>query len=86
MSLNLIADQVIRGRIYPALARHQAAPYTQGWREFGQHWPNSIPLRLQEYCDHHSVNLNIYTINDELPTNTFYPVGLGFFNFSIDYF
>ena len=86
MSLNLIADQVIRGRIYPALARHQAVPYTQGWREFGQHWPNTIPLRLQEYCDHHSVNLNIYTINNELPTNTFYPVGLGFFNFSIDYF
>ena len=86
MSLNLIVDQVIRGRIYPALARHQAAPYTQGWREFGQHWPNTIPLRLQEYCDHHSVNLNIYSINDELPTNTFYPVGLGFFNFLIDYF
>ena len=86
MSLNLIADQVIKGRIYPALARHQAQPYTQAWREFGQHWPNTIPLRLQEYCDHHGVNLNIYGINDELPTNTFYPVGLGFFDFSIDYF
>ena len=33
MSLNLIADQVIRGRIYPALAQHQAVPYTQAWRE-----------------------------------------------------
>ena len=86
MSLNLIADQVIRGRIYPALARHQAVPYTQGWREFGQHWPNTIPIRLQEYCDHHSVKLNIYNIQDQLPSNTFYPVGLGFFNFSIDYF
>ena len=86
MSLNLIADQVIRGRIYPALARHQAVPYTQAWREFGQHWPNTIPLRLQEYCDHHGVKLNIYNIQDQLPSNTFYPVGLGFFNFSIDYF
>ena len=38
MSLNLVADRVIRGRIYPALARHEAVPYTQGWREFGQHW------------------------------------------------
>jgi hypothetical protein len=86
MSLNLIVDQVIRGRIYPALARHQAVPYTQGWREFGQHWPNTTPLRLQEYCDHHGVKLNIYNIQDNLPNNTFYPVGLGFFNFSIDYF
>jgi hypothetical protein len=86
MTLNLIADQVVRGRIYPALARHQAAPYTQSWREFGQHWPNTIPIRLQEYCDHHGVKLNIYNIQDQLPSNTFYPVGLGFFNFSIDYF
>jgi hypothetical protein len=86
MSLNLIADQVIRGRIYPALARHQAVPYTQGWREFGQHWPHTTPLRLQEYCDYHGIKLNIYNIQDKLPNNTFYPVGLGFFNFSIDYF
>lgn len=86
MQLNLLADQVVKGRIYPALARHQAVPYTQAWREFGQHWPNTIPLRLQEYCNQHSVDLNIYSINDDLPTSTFYPVGLGFFNFSIDYF
>jgi hypothetical protein len=86
MSLNLIADQVTRGRIYPALARHQAMPYTQAWREFGQHWPHTTPLRLQEYCDYHGVKLNIYSIQDDLPKNTFYPVGLGFFNFSIDYF
>lgn len=86
MHLNLLADQVVKGRIYPALARHQAVPYTQAWREFGQHWPNTIPLRLQEYCNQHSVDLNIYSINDDLPTSTFYPVGLGFFNFSIDYF
>ena len=37
MHLNLVADRVVKGRIYPALARHQAVPYTQGWREFGQH-------------------------------------------------
>jgi hypothetical protein len=86
MHLNLLADQVTKGRIYPALARHQAVPYTQGWREFGQHWPNTIPLRLQEYCDHHNIKLNIYNLQDELPDNIFYPIGLGFFNFSIDYF
>ena len=86
MNLNLIADQVIKGRIYPALARHQALPYTQDWREFGQYWPNTIPFRLQEYCDHHGVKLNIINIDAEWPTDAFYPVGLSFFNFGIDYF
>lgn len=86
LSLNLVADQVLKGRIYPALAQHQARPYTQAWREFGQHWPYTIPLRLQEYCNQHSVNINIYTINDELPAYTFYPIGIGFFDFGIDYF
>ena len=86
MSLNLIADQIVKGRIYPALARHQALPYTQAWREFGQHWPNTIPLRLQEYCDHHGVELKITDIDSEWPSDAFYPVGLGFFNFGIDYF
>ena len=85
MSLNLVADRLIKGRIYPSLACHQALPYTQAWREFGQHWPNTIPIRLQEYCDYHGVTLNIYDIND-FPDNCFYPIGLGFFDFSIDYF
>ena len=86
MSLNLIADQVVKGRIYPALARHQAVPYTRAWREFEQHWPYTIPLRLQEYCDQHNVKLNIYQGEDVFPNNTFYPIGLAFFDFSIDYF
>jgi hypothetical protein len=86
MSLNLIADQIVKGKIYPALARHQALPYTQAWREFGQHWPNTIPLRLQEYCDHHGVELKITDIDSEWPSDAFYPVGLGFFDFGIDYF
>jgi hypothetical protein len=86
MSLNLIADQIVKGKIYPALACHQALPYTQAWREFGQHWPNTIPLRLQEYCDHHGVELNITDIDFEWPADAFYPVGLGFFDFGIDYF
>ena len=86
MSLNLIVDSTVKGRIYPALAQHQAQPYTQAWREFGQHWPNTIPLRLQEYCDHHGVKLNITDINSEWPSDAFYPVGLGFFDFGIDYF
>ena len=86
MSLTLIADKIIKGKIYPALARHEAYPYTQGWREFGQHWPHTIPLRLQEYCDHHNVKLDITDFDSEWPADAFYPVGLAFFDFDIDYF
>lgn len=85
MTLNLVADKTIKGRIYPALTKHEARPYTQPWREFGQHWPFTIPLRLQEYCDAHEVKLNIFSIEDTLPPKTFYPVGIGFFDFDIDY-
>jgi hypothetical protein len=83
---NFVADRVVKGKIYPALAQHQAEPYTQPWREFGQHWPHTIPVRLQEYCDFNDIKINTFKINDELPANTLYPIGLGFFNFEIDYF
>jgi len=86
MALNLVADKTLRGKIYPALTRHEAWPYTQGWREFGNHWPYTIPVRLQEYCDHHDIALNIYSTTDSFPTDAFYPVGLAFFDFGIDYF
>jgi len=86
MSLNLVANKIVKGRIYPALARHEAYPYTQSWREFGQHWPHTIPIRLQEYCEHHGVELNITDVNSEWPADAFYPVGLSFFDFGIDYF
>jgi|688.fasta_scaffold186391_2 hypothetical protein len=86
MILTLIADHVVKGKIYPAFALHQGRPYTASWREFEQHWPYTIPLRLQEYCDHHTVPLNIVGLGDEWPSDAFYPVGLGFFDFGIDYF
>lgn len=86
MKFNLVADSIIKGKIYPGLAQHQARPYTHAWREFGSHFPYTIPIRLQEYCDQHGVEINIFNINDELPNNTFYSVGLSFFDFDIDYF
>jgi hypothetical protein len=85
MVLNLVADKTLRGKIYPALARHEAWPYTPGWREFGEHWPHTIPIRLQEYCDHHGIALNIYSTTDLFPADALYPIGLAFFDFDIDY-
>jgi hypothetical protein len=79
MHLNLIADQIIKGKIYPALAKTQNG-------DFDRQYPYTIPLRLQEYCVEHSVPLNIYHVEDHFPADSFYPVGIGFFDFSIDYF
>jgi hypothetical protein len=86
MTLNLVADHVVKGRIYPALAQWEARPYTQAWRKFGSHYPYTVPFRLQEYCENHNIKINIYQATDDLPLNCYYPVGLGFFDFSIDYF
>ena len=77
MHLNLIADQIVKSKIYPALAQTQDC-------NFDHCWPYTVPLRLQEYCVEHGVPLNIYSIND-FPANSFYPIGIGFFDFSIDY-
>jgi hypothetical protein len=86
LEFNFVADRTIKGKIYPALARHQGRPYTPSWREFGQHWPYTTPLRLEEYCQAHGGKINIYSIEDLLPRDAFYPIGLGFFDFDIDYF
>jgi hypothetical protein len=84
-SFDFVADSVIKGRIYPALARHQARPYTQSWREFGQHWPWTTPLRIQEYCQQHAVAVNIWDCRNRPDHPVWYPICLGFFDFSIDY-
>lgn len=80
----LLADRVIKGRIYPALTRHEARPYTQAWREFGQSWPWTTPLRLQEYFNQHGNCVDIEEIHHS-ERSGFYPICLGFFDFDIDY-
>jgi hypothetical protein len=72
--------------MYPALARHQAEPYTQSWREFEQHWPCTVPFRPQEYLEHNNIKMNLLDLDSVWPAGAFYPIGLGFFDFSIDYF
>ena len=78
MTLNLIADRTVNGKIHPALAQTQDC-------NFDCYYPYTVPLRLQEYCVQHRVPLTIYNIEEQFPTNTFYPIGIGFFDFGIDY-
>lgn len=80
-ALKFRVDRTIKGRAYPALAQHQARPYTQAWREFGQHWPHTTPAELFGHMDDHSIDYQLVTAGPGM-----YVIGLGFFDFTIDYF
>ena len=85
MSFNFVVDCIVKGKAYPALAQHQAEPYTPAWQQFIKHYPYTVPCELIEYCKEHNVAYNLYTI-DDYPNNSYYLIHLGFFNFDIDYF
>lgn len=80
-ALKFRVDSIIKGRPYPALAKHQARPYTQAWREFGQHWPHTTPAELFGHMDDHGISYELVTDGAGI-----YVIGLGFFDFTIDYF
>lgn len=86
MGFEFVVDTVIKDRMYPNLARWSAQPYTPEWRQFGQHFPNVVPLRLQEYCQQHSFDIKFSSNVKDLTQPQFYPIALEFFNFEIDYF
>jgi len=84
-SFNFVVDRVVHDKIYPHLAAWSAEPYTPEWRQFGSKWPYTTPLRIQEYCKLHQVPINTYSVED-FPDGSFYPIAIGFFDFTIDYF
>ena len=79
--MNLIFSHFISGQPWPNLA----SP-TCDRRELDNKFPGSIPLRLLYYFNDHNYPYNIYNIHDPYPPNSYYPIGLAFFNFEIDYF
>lgn len=83
--MDFVVDRIVRDKAYPALAKHQAEPYTESWRQFGQHWPNTVPADLFDYCRQHGVKINLH-LPEDAPDNSYYVIALGFFNFRIDYF
>jgi len=80
--MNFVTDRIVQGKAYPALAQWQAEPYTPEWRQFVQHWPGTVPVELFEHCAVHGVDIKLTTDI----TAGYYVIGLGFFNFGIDYF
>ena len=87
-SNNFVADRIIQGKAYPALVRRwNATPYTPEWRQFGQHWPNTVPTELYEHFNTHNINYTLLDFNNNnYIKGSYYTIGLGFFNFGVDYF
>ena len=81
LQFNFVTDQIVKDKIYPALATWEAQPYTPGWRNFVRNWPNTVPIELLEHCRTHNYPHNISTTGQG-----YYAVGIGFFNFDVDYF
>jgi hypothetical protein len=82
---NFVADLVSQGKAYPALAKWSAVPYTTEWRQFRYHWPYTVPCELHEHCATHSFPHQVHTLNTCQGPENFYTIGLGFFDFDIDY-
>ena len=80
------ADSVLLEKAYPALAEWSAQPYTEQWRQFRYHWPYTVPCELHEHCATHGVDFDINPVDECEGLRNFYTIGLGFFDFTIDYF
>jgi hypothetical protein len=80
------ADAVTKGKAYPALAEWSAEPYTSEWRQFVYHWPYTVPCELHEHCATHFFPHKISSLSHKVDSSYVYTIGLGFFDFGIDYF
>ena len=67
---------------YPNLAHHPAQPFTPAWRQFDAYYPRVVPLRLSMYTK----NYHIIRVINSAGSKTWYPIGLSWFDFDIDYF
>ena len=78
-------DKIVKDKPYPNLATLQATPYTQKWRQFSVNSPFSEPVMLIEHLREHDIAHELVSLEDA-DADTFYPIALSFFDFSIDWF
>lgn len=82
---NLVFDRCVLGRPYPNLAPVMDA--SNGYHGMGDTYPFIVPLRLLYYTQDHNYPVNVVYVGEgHLPENSYYPVGLGWFDFDQDYF
>mgnify|MGYP005989572871 CR=1 FL=1 len=83
--LKFCIERMIGNKAYPNLTKHEAVPFTQGWNEFSIKHPFSETVVLLEHLTEHYIDYEIVSIKNA-DSETFYPIALSFFDFSIDWF
>lgn len=79
-----VYDREYQGRPWPNLAPEQDV--SQGYYNFGTVYPWIVPIRLLYHCQEHQFPYEIIYVGDHIPAGSYYPVGLSWFSFDLDYF
>ena len=83
--LDLAFDQLAApDRGYPNLSLWRADPYTPGWRQYDQHWPHVVPLRLDLFLRELCLPARYHDVC-VAPPGAWYPIGISWWNFDLDY-
>jgi len=85
MNFNFVFDRRNDSRPYPNLAPMMDNPH-DSYHGMGDSYPWIAPCRLLLYCADHGYPMNISYVDEPMPANALYPVGLAFFSYDIDYF
>jgi len=81
---NFVFDRAHLGRPYPNLAPMMDA--SNGYHGMGDTFPYIVPCRLLYFCQDHGYPMSVSYVNQSIPNNAYYPVGIGWFDFDQDYF
>lgn len=80
-----VFDRRNDSRPYPNLAPMMDNPH-QSYHGMGDSWPWIAPCRLLLYCQDHGYPMSVSYVDECIPEQAFYPVGLAWFDFDLDYF
>jgi len=78
-------DKIVDNEYYPNLAKDGFKPFTNEWQTFSTLTPFSEPFMLLKHLKHHNINFKVVDIKNA-DKDTFYPIALSFFDFSINWF
>jgi hypothetical protein len=82
---NFVFDRRNDSRPYPNLAPMMNNPH-DSYHGLGDTWPYIAPCRLLLYCQDHQYPVNISYVDEPLPENAWFPIGLAWFDYSPDSF
>lgn len=82
MTYHLVYDRFINNKPYPNLAKE--IDMSQGYSELWTTQPYTLPIRLLYYFKNFNFPVKFYDINEDYPVDSFYPIGIAWFNYDQD--